>query len=71
MKLYEVLVLKAHNPKRGIKKAPDEKHYVMAKNALHAKDLVERINRLPGIKYCIGVKPVPIEEYWVKYRFVG
>jgi len=71
MKLYEVLVFRAHNTRRGRKKAPDEKHYVMAKNALHAKDQVERINRIRGIKFCIEAKPVPLEEFWTRYRFVG
>lgn len=71
VKLYEVTVLKAHNTTRGIKKAPDEKFYCFGRNPVQVKALVEAHDRIPGIKFVIGVRPVSPEEYVDESRLIS
>jgi len=63
MKLYAVTVLRAHNTRKGRRKAADRKIYVLGRDALSVKDMVERgKNRVPGIKVVIGVEPVGVRD---------
>jgi hypothetical protein len=63
MKLYAVTVLRAHNTRKGRRKAADRKIYVLGRDALSVKDMVERgKGRIPGIKVVIGVEPVGIRD---------
>lgn len=61
--MYAVTVLRAHNTRKGRRKAADRKIYVLGRDALGVKDAVERgKGRIPGIKVVIGVEPVGIKD---------
>ena len=61
--MYAVTVLRAHNTRKGRRKAADRKIYVLGRDALSVKDMVERgKNRVPGIKVVIGVEPVGVRD---------
>jgi hypothetical protein len=67
MKLYAVTVLRAHNTTKGRKKAADRKIYVLGRNVIQVKDMVERgsgagESRVPGIKCVLDVVPVGIRD---------
>lgn len=68
MKLFAVTVLRAHNSRKGRRKAADRKIYVLGRGAVEVKDAVEghgrggRAGRVPGIKVVIGVEPVGIKD---------
>jgi hypothetical protein len=63
MKLYAVTVLRAHNTRKGRRKAADRKIYVLGRDAVQVKDAVERgPGRVPGIKAVLDVVPVDLGE---------
>jgi len=68
MRLYAVTVLRAHNSKKGRRKAADRKIYVLGRDALSVKDAVEgygpggRAGRVPGIKTVLEVREVGIRD---------
>lgn len=70
-KLFEVIVLKAHNSRRGREKAPDERFYIYGKNPVHVKDIVETYRRIPGIKLVVSVRPVEPGEFVDRSKVVG
>lgn len=63
MKLFAVTVLRAHNTRKGRRKAADRKIYVLGRDAVQVKDAVERgPGRVPGIKAVLDVVPVDLGE---------
>ena len=68
MKLFAVTVLRAHNTRKGRKKAADRKIYVLGRDALGVKDAVEghgpggRAGRVPGIKTVLEVREVGVRD---------
>lgn len=67
MKLFAVTVLRAHNTKKGRRKAPDRRIYVLGRDVIRVKDAVERGRgaeggRIPGIKCVLDVVPAGIRD---------
>ena len=61
--MYAVTVLRAHNTRKGRRKAADRKIYVLGRGAVEVKDAVERgKSRVPGIKRVLDVIPLDVKD---------
>jgi hypothetical protein len=57
-KLFKVIVLLGHNPKKGWEKAPDAVRVVIGCNCVHASIRARQV--LKGVKSIVSVTPISI-----------